>query len=134
MKEKYIETKSKENIVEIHRLLKECVEFGHFLDWNFTKENLKKIVEYKKIISNEEYLAIEKICQELIFPAYFDENFREFIFKKEFGDYNEEGAFVINSEDSIDRITSIIYIECVELGKRIDEAFSEIWNLKWKFD
>lgn len=112
-------------------MLKECVEFGHFLDWDFTKENLKKIVEYKKTISNEEYLAIEKICQELIFPAYFDKNYREFIFKKEFGDYNEEGFFVINSEDSIDKMTSVLYRKCVELGKQIDRYFLVIWNLEF---
>ena len=131
MNEKYIETKSKETIVKIHELLKECVEFGHFLDWDFTKENLKKIVEYKKMISNEEYLAIEKICQELIFPAYFDKNYREFIFKKEFGDYNEEGFFVINSEDSIDKMTSVLYRKCVELGKQIDRYFLVIRNLEF---
>ena len=54
MKEKYIKTESKEAIVEIHRLLRECVEYGNYLDWNFTKENLKKIDAYEKVISKEE--------------------------------------------------------------------------------
>ena len=134
MKEKYIKTESKEAIVEIHRLLRECVEYGNYLDWNFTKENLKKIDAYEKVISKEEYLTINKICQTFIFPAYWDEHYRELIFRKEFGSYNEEGVFVPNSEDSIERIVNIIYIECVELGKLIDDAFSKNWNLKWKFD
>lgn len=123
--------KSKNAIVEIRDLLKECVEYGHYPNWNFTKEKLKKIASYEKIISKEEYLVIEKICQEVIFPTYFDENYRKSFCEKELGNYNEGGFCSVNSEEDADRMVSAIYKKCVELCELIDRRFFEIWNLEF---
>ena len=70
IRRKKMNDKSKNAIVEIRNLLKECVEYGHYPNWDFTKEKLKKVASYEKKISKEEYLAVEKICQEVIFPTY----------------------------------------------------------------
>jgi len=83
IRRKKMNDKSKNAIVEIRNLLKECVEYGHYPNWDFTKEKLKKVASYEKKISKEEYLAVEKICQEVIFPTYFDENYRKSFYEKE---------------------------------------------------
>lgn len=123
--------KSKNAIVEIRNLLKECVEYGHYPNWDFTKEKLKKVASYEKKISKEEYLAVEKICQEVIFPTYFDENYRKSFYEKELENCNEEGFCSVNSEEDADRIASAIYKKCVELCELIDRRFFEIFNLEF---
>ena len=117
-------------IVEIHKLMKECVNVENIQDWEFVRNNLKKIVAYKGCILEVEYSMIEEIFNEVIVPPFFDEHYFDFLNKKEFGSYDAEGNFVINSEESLKNMLVLLCERSIELERRIDEMFSQHWLIE----
>lgn len=112
-------------IVEIHRLLKECIVFDNIEDREFICRNINKIKDYKGVISDEMYSAVESFIKEVIRPIVYDANYFDFTLHEEFGDYNEEGHFVINSDRSLEMMIFLLYERTLELGERLDEFASQ---------
>ena len=112
-------------IVEIHRLLKECIIFDNIEDKEFICRNLNLIKNYKKDVSEEMYSAVETFIADEIKPIVYDMNYFDFMIHEDFGEYNEEGHFVINSDRSLEMMIFLLYERTIELGEKLDKFASE---------
>lgn len=119
-------------IVEIHRLLKDCIIFENIEDREFICRNLNLIKDYKDDISEGMYSAVESFINETIRPIVYDTNYFDFMIRDDFGDYNEEGHFVINSDCSLEKMIFLLYERTIELGEKLDEFASKHLCLKIK--
>lgn len=88
-------------IVDIHRLLKDCIIFDNIEGREFISRNLNLIKDYKEDVSEEMYSAVESFINDEIKPIVYDTNYFDFMIHEEFGDYNEDGHFVINAKVNI---------------------------------
>ena len=119
-------------VVEIHKLLKDCIIFDNIEDKVLICKNLYLLKNYKSEISEEMYSAVEAFINETIKPIIYDKNYFDFLFREEFGEYNEEGPFVINSEHSLDMMICLLYERTIELGKKLDDFSSKHMHLNIK--
>ena len=124
MKEK-INSEGAKAIVEIHRLLKDCIIFGNIEDREFICKNLNLIKDYKNDIPQEMYSAVESFITETIKPIVYDTNYFDFMIREEFGNYDEKGHFVINSDRSLEMMIFLLYERTLELGEKLDEFASK---------
>lgn len=124
MKER-ITNECAKTIVDIHRLLKECIIFDNIENREFICRNLNLIKDYKKDISEEMYSAVESFINETIKPIVYDTNYFDFMIREEFGEYDEKGHFVINSDRSLEMMIFLLYERTVELGDKLDEFASK---------
>lgn len=122
---KSVTNESAKAIVEIHRLLKDCIIFDNIEDREFICRNLNLIKDYKNDISDEMYSDIESFINEIIEPIVYDTNYFDFMIREDFGDYNEEGHFVINSDSSLEMMIFLLYERTIELGEKLDEFASK---------
>lgn len=119
-------------IVEIHRLLKDCIIFDNIENKEFICRNLNLIKDYKKDVSEEMYSAVESFINDEIKPIVYDMNYFDFLIRDDFGDYNKEGHFVINSDRSLEMMIFLLYERTIELGERLDEFASKYLYLNTK--
>lgn len=120
-----LNNKEKIAIVEIHKLLKECIVFDNIEDREFICKNINQIKDYKGVVSDEMYSAVESFIKDVIRPIIYDTNYFDFMIREEFGDYNEEGHFVINSERSLEMMIFLLYERTLELGEKLDDFASK---------
>ncbi len=120
-----LNNKEKIAIVEIHKLLKECIVFDNIEDREFICKNINQIKDYKGVVSDEMYSAVESFIKDVIRPIVYDTNYFDFMIREEFGDYNEEGHFVINSEHSLEMMIFLLYERTLELGEKLDDFASK---------
>lgn len=125
MKNRKLNDEIAKDIVEIHRLLKECIIFDNIENREFICKNLNLIKDYKKDISAEMYSAVDDFIKETIRPIVYDTNYFDFMIREEFGEYNSEGHFVINSDCSLEMMIFLLYERTLELGEKIDEFASK---------
>lgn len=112
-------------IVEIHRLLKDCIIFDNIEDKEFICRNLNLIKEYKKDVSEVMYSVVESFINDEIKPIVYDMNYFDFLIREDFGDYDEQGHFVINSDRSLEMMIFLLYERTIELGEKLDEFASK---------
>jgi len=65
-------------------------------------------------------------------PIVYDTNYFDFMIREEFGDYDENGHFVINSDHSLEMMIFLLYDRTLKLDAKIDEFASKQLNLKLK--
>lgn len=112
-------------IVDIHRLLKECIVFDNIEDREFICRNLNQIKKYKGVLSDEMYKAVDEFVEDIIKPIVYDTNYFDFMIREEFGEYNNEGHFVINSDRSLEMMIFLLYERTLELREQLDEFASK---------
>ena len=112
-------------IVEIHRLLKDCIVFENIEDREFICRNINLIKAYKKDVSEEMYSAVETFINDEIKPIVYDTNYFDFMIRENFGEYNDEGHFVIFSDSSLEMMIFLLYERTLELGEKLDEFASK---------
>ncbi|MDD6571479.1 MAG: hypothetical protein PUF12_03715 [Thermoflexaceae bacterium] len=112
-------------IVEIHRLLKDCIIFENIEDRALICKNINLIKDYKKDVPEEMYSAIETFINDEIKPIVYDTNYFDFMIHEDFGEYNDEGHFVINSDRSLEMMIFLLYERTLELGEKLDEFASK---------
>lgn len=128
-----IKDKEKKAVVEIHKLLKECLVFDNIEDREFICKNLNLIKDYKRDIPEEMYSAVEDFVNEIIKPIIFDTNYFDFMIHEDFGNYNKEGHFVINSERSLEMMIFLLYERTLELDEKLSEFASKHLYLNVKY-
>lgn len=115
-----------ENVIdEIYRLLKECIIFKNIEDRTFICKNINKIKDYKGIVSEEIFSEVETFIKKVIRPIVYDMNYFDFLKRQEYGDYDNEGHFVINSDRSLEMMIFLMYERTLELGEQLDEFASK---------
>lgn len=71
------------------------------------------------------YSAVEYFINNEIKPIVYDTNYFDFMIREDFGEYNEDGHFVINSDRSLEMMIFLLYERTIELGKKLDEFASK---------
>ena len=112
-------------VVEIHKLLKECIDFDNIENADFIYKNLDLINGYKKALSNKMCKQLDKFIEETIEPIIADEEYFSFLHSEEFGTYNKEGIFEINSEHSAKMMIALLCKHTIELDEKLDEFASK---------
>ena len=124
MKRKKFNNEPAKAIVDIHRLLKECIVFENIENEELICKNLNTIKAYKGIITDEMYSAVDDFIVRIIRPIVYDADYFDFMKRDEYGEYNEEGHFIINSDRSLEMMIFLMYERTVELNKQLDEFAS----------
>lgn len=112
-------------VMGCYKLLEECVSFEHIEDREFICRNLNLVKDYKKSISEEAYAEIEAFINEIIKPIVYDADYFDFLRKPEYGSYNEQGHFVINSDSSLEMIIFNMYHHTLSLNEKLLEMISK---------
>lgn len=112
-------------VVEIHKLLKECIEFENIENSDFIYKNLNLINGYKKALSDEMCKQLDKFIEDTIQPIVDDDNYFSFLHSSEFGSFNDEGIFEINSEHSFKMIIALMCKHIIELDEKLDKFASK---------
>ncbi len=112
-------------VVEIHKLLKECIDFDNIENADFIYKNLNLVNSYKRALSDKICKPLDKFIEETIEPIIEDEDYFSFIHGEEFGAYNDEGIFEINSEHSAKMMIALMCKHTIELDEKVDKFASE---------
>lgn len=113
-------------VVEIHKLLKECVAFDNIKNiGDIICKNLNLVNGYKIALPDEICKPLNMFIEETIEPIIDDEDYFSFIHGEEFGTYNDKGIFKINSEHSAKIMIALLCKHSIELDKKVDEFASE---------
>lgn len=103
------------------QLLK-CVNFENIEDKNFIVKILDNISTISKNLPSEIQPDIEVFITEHIHPIVYDDNYFDFLHKKEFGSF-KNGSFNINSEKSLDRMIVLLNKKAIDLENIINNFF-----------
>jgi|GEM_PF-701528 hypothetical protein len=112
-------------VVEIHKLLKKCIDFDNIENADFIYKNLDLINSYKRALSDKMCKQLDKFIEETIQPIIENEDYFSFLNREEFGSYNDEGVFVLNSEHSAKMMIALFFEHIIELDKKLDEFASK---------
>lgn len=112
-------------VVEIHKLLKECIDFDNIENADFIYKNLDLINSYKRALSDKICKHLDKFIEETIQPIIENEDYFSFLNREEFGSYNDEGIFEINSEHSAKMMIALLCKHTIELDEKLDEFASK---------
>ena len=113
------------NVVYIFMLLSECVHFENIEDKEKIMKNLYYVKETIHSLPKELRTEVEQFIEEAINPIIYDMNYFDFLHKAEYGEFNSEGHFVINSERSLDMMIYEMYNHTVELHEKLLKVFSK---------
>lgn len=103
------------------QLLK-CVNFENIEDKNFIVKTLDNISTISKNLPSEIRSDIEAFITNHIHPIVYDDNYFDFLHKKEFGSF-KNGSFNINSEKSLDRMIALLCERTIDLENIINNFF-----------
>ena len=104
-----------------NKLLK-CVNFENIEDKSFIVKTLDNISTISKVLPLEIRSDIEVFITEHIHPIVYDDNYFDFLHKKEFGSF-KNGSFNINSEKSLDRMIVLLNKRAIDLENIINNFF-----------
>lgn len=104
-----------------NKLLK-CVNFENIEDKSFIVKTLDNISTIIKALPLEIQSDIEVFITEHIRPIVYDDNYFDFLHKKEFGSF-KNGSFNINSEKSLDRMIVLLNKRAIYLENIINNFF-----------
>lgn len=113
------------DVVYIFMLLSECVHFEHIEDVEKIMENLYYVRENIYSLPKELRAEVEQFIEEVIEPIIYDLDYFNFLHKAEYGEFNSEGHFVINSERSLEMIIYEMYNHTIELHEKLLKVFSK---------
>lgn len=111
------------DMVYIFMLLSECVHFEHIEDTEKIFENLGYVRENIHSLPKEFRAEVEQFIEEVIHPIIYDLDYFDFLHKSEYGEFNSEGHFVINSERSLEMIIFEMYNHTIELHEKLLKVF-----------
>lgn len=106
----------------IQSQLLKCVNFENIEDKNFIVKTLDNISTISKNLPSEIRSDIKAFITKHIHPIVYDDNYFDFLHKKEFGSF-KNGSFNINSEKSLDRMIVLLNTKTIDLENIINDFF-----------
>lgn len=112
---------------DIYFTLKNSIRFETIEEKQILEKGLRKVNKYLESLPKEEANDIASFIEETIKPILYDPHYFEFIQRKEFGAFDKDGKFEINSEESLDMMIFLMYQRVLELNGKLDTfAFSNL--------
>ncbi len=115
---------NKQCIYDCYNLMRDCVNFEHIEDFEFIDSAIKKIERYKIALPSEVYKQINSFIIENLHPILDDPCFFSAIESPKFGNFNKDGVFEINSDESLNQIIYIMAEISADIAHKID-SFAE---------
>lgn len=111
--------------IECHILMSEAIRgFG---DKELQCAKLFQIREYKNKLSEDVYSKIEKFVDEVIHPLVFDVDYFSWLKDSQYGAYNKDGHYIVDSHRSLEMILMKKYFHIQELLEKLNAfAFDEL--------
>ncbi len=111
---------TKQCVYDCYNLMKDCVDFEHIEDSEFIYSMFKNIERYRVALPPSLYKLIECFIEETLYPIVDDPDFFSAVYSPEFGEFNEEGDFYANSEESSNTIISTICQISDYMDRKVD--------------
>jgi len=108
-------------VVKCYEALKECISFDNIENTDFIHKKLNLIERICKGLPNEITIPMKKYIHKEIHPIIYDVDYFDFLRREEFGEVDEEGHFVINSESSLEMMIFLMYEHTLELNERLND-------------
>lgn len=111
-------------------ILHECISIDHIEDCNEICKSLESYDELSKEclksndLSDEFLKDVQRYIDNYILPI-LEEDYWDFIKKEEYGKVNDKGFFVINSEESAEKICLEFMGNSLNLAKELLNVFSK---------
>lgn len=111
-------------------ILHECISIDHIEDCNEICQSLESYDELSKEclknndLSDEFLKDVQRYIDNYILPI-LEEDYWDFIKKKEYGKVNDKGFFEINSEESAEKICLEFMGNSLNLAKELLNVFSK---------
>lgn len=122
---KDIETK----LIECHILMDEALK--GYEDRGFQSNKLFDISQYRNQLPNGTYKKIEKFVNENIRPMVYDEDYWSFLKDEQFGSYDENNHFIVNSDSSLETMIFKKYHHVLDLLKKLNDFVTVDLHLEY---
>lgn len=120
-----INNKQLADIMACYKLLEECIDFEHIENREFICKNLNMVMDYQYKIPKKVHSDIWKFIEKEIKPIIFDTDYFQFLHREEYGNVDERGHIVINSEASLESIIFLMYEHSLELNRKLLNVFAK---------
>jgi hypothetical protein len=104
--------------------MKDCVDFEHIDDSEFICSTFRSIERYRVALPPDLYEQINDFVTCILHPIVDDPDFFSATKLPEYGCFNEDGSFKINSNESFNKIITIMCQISIDMERKID-AFAE---------
>lgn len=109
-----------------HKIFDECVSFDNIENSEFICGKLHMVKESIYELPKEMQLNINCFIDEILSPIIYDKDYFSFLKRKEFGSYNDEHHFEINSEESLEMMIYLLYEHTFKLKKIINDFMTNL--------
>lgn len=104
--------------------MRDCVDFEHIEDSEYICSTFSRIRRYRVALPPDLYERINDFVLDTLHPIVNDPDFFSATKLPEYGSFNKEGSFVINSDESFNKIIAIMCQISIDMERKID-AFAE---------
>lgn len=111
---------NKQCIYDCYNLMRDCIDFEHIEDSEFICTTFRSIQQYRIALPPELYKHINDFVTYTLHPIVNDPNFFSATKLPEYGSFNKDGSFEINSEDSLKKIIAIMFQICSDMEYKVD--------------
>lgn len=118
-------------LIECHILLNECVLFKNIENKELICNNLNMLREYRNRLPEDIYSQIDQFAKDVVAPIAFDADYFSFLRREEFGECNDKGHFVINSERSLETMIFLMYHHSLSLAEKVNRFATEVLKLDY---
>lgn len=115
---------NKQCIYDCYNLMMDCVDFEHIEDSEFICSTFRSIERYKVALPPDLYEQINDFVTYILHPIVDDPDFFSATKLPEYGSFNEDGSFEINSDESLNKIITIMCQISIDMEHKI-YAFTE---------
>ncbi len=110
---------NKQCIYECYSLLRDCVA-EKIANKGHVATAFRKVEQYRITLPSDLYERIYNFMRENISPIIENPDFFSAIYSPEYGNYNDDGDFVVNSEESLNKQFLTLVSISIDLENKID--------------
>ncbi len=107
-------------------IIKGSIQQDTIGDIDYVRRSISRVEDLMEKLPDEDAEQLESFMDEYIYPIAYDPNFFGFIFRKEYGEYDDKGNYTIKSEEAFSKIKTLWHEHILVLNAVVDEfAFKQ---------
>lgn len=122
-----MDEKNENALIECHILMAEALD--GYDDVGIVCERMAHIREYESILPSGMYQSIDSYVRDVIRPLVFDLDYWSFLRKDQYGATNDDGHYIVNSENSLEMIIFAKYHHILDLKDQLNAFMKEEFGL-----
>lgn len=116
-------------LIECHILMSEAIR--GYEDRGLQSNRLFEIRQYRNQIPENKYKKIEEFVNENIRPMVYDVDYFSFLKDEQYGSFDGNNHFIIDSDRSLEDIIFLKYIHVHELLEKLNKFASDELHLNY---